>query len=134
MDRILNKQHSRIKLHPSDLNTHFTTLASRLTHKDNEPHDFTDFFNTISEKTEQEAFKIKHTNYNEVRKIILGIKNDCSTGDDGIPICYIKPVVDDITSPMVNIVDNCIDKNVFPTALEVARVCILYLYQKLITL
>ena len=26
------------------------------------------------------------------------MKNDCSTGDDGIPIRYIKPVVDDITT------------------------------------
>ena len=123
VDRILNKQHNRIKLHPSDLNTHFTTLASRLIHKDNELHYFTEFFNTISEETELETFKIKHTNYNEVRKIILGIKNDCSTGDDGIPIRYIKPVVDDITSPMVNIINNCIDKNVFLTAWKIARVC-----------
>ena len=46
---------------------------------------------------------------------VLGIKNDCSTGDDGIPIHYIKPVLHDITSPMVNIINNCIDKNVFPT-------------------
>ena len=123
MNRILNKQHTRIKLHPSDLNTHFNTLASSLTHKDNEPHDFTYFFNITSEKTELETFKIKHTNYNEVRKIILGIKNDCSTGDDGIPIRYIKPVVDDITAPMVNIINNCIDKNVFLTAWKIARVC-----------
>ena len=121
MERILNKQHNRIKLHPSDLNAHFTTLASRLTHNGNEPHDFADFFNTISEETGLETFKIKHTNYNEVRKIILGIKNDCSTGDDGI--CYIKPVVDDITSKMVKIINNCIDKNVFPTAWKIARVC-----------
>ena len=123
VDRILNKQHNRIKLHPSDLNTHFTTLASRLIHKDNELHYFTEFFNTISEETELETFKIKHTNYNEVRKIILGIKNDCSTDDDGIPIRYMKPVVDDITSPLVNIINNCIDKNVFPTAWKIARVC-----------
>ena len=86
MDRILNKQQNLIKLHPSNLNTHFTTLASRLTHKDNETHDFTDFFHIISEETELGTFKIKHTNYNEVRKIILGIKSECSTGDDGIPI------------------------------------------------
>ena len=122
MDRIINKQHNNIKLHPSDLNTHFTTLVSCLTHKDNEPHDVTDSFNTISEETELETFKIKHTNYNEVRKIILGIKN-CSTGDDSISIRYIKPVVDDITSPMVNIINNCIDKNVFSTAWKVLRVC-----------
>ena len=74
VDRILNKQHNRIILHPSNLNTHFTTLASRLAHKDIEPHDFTDFFNTISEETGLETFKTKHTNYNVVRKIILGIK------------------------------------------------------------
>ena len=123
VDRILNKKHNRIKLRPSDLNTHFTTLASRLTHKDNEPHDFTDFLNTVSEETELETFKIKHTNYNEVWKIILVIKNDCSTGGDGIPIRNIKPVVDEITSPMVNIIINCIDKNVFPTAWKIARVC-----------
>ena len=73
-------------------------------------------FLILSQKTEQETFKIKHTNYNEVRKIILGIKNDCSTDDGGIPIRYMKPVVDDITSPLVNIINNCIDKNVFPTA------------------
>ena len=123
VDRIINKQHNNIKLHPSDLNTHFTTLVSCLTHKDNDPHDVTDSFNTISEETELETFKIKHTNYNEVRKIILGIKNDCSTGDDGIPIRYIKPVVDDITSPVVNIIINCIDKNDFPRAWKIARVC-----------
>ena len=123
VDRLLNKQHNRIKLHPSDLNTHFTTLASRLIHKDNELHYFTEFFNTISEVTELETFKIKHTNYNEVRKIILGIKNHCSTGDDSISIRYIKSVVDDITSPMVNIINNCIDKNVFSTAWKVLRVC-----------
>ena len=120
MDRILNEQDNRIKLHPSDLNTHFTTLASCLTYKDNEPHDFTDFFNTISEKNELKTFKIKHTNRNEVRKIIHGTKNDCSTGDGGIPIRYAKPVVDYITSPMVNIIHNCINKNVFPTAWKVA--------------
>ena len=123
VDRILNKQRNRIELHPSDLNTNFTTLPSRLIHKDNEPHFFTDFLNTISEETGLETFKIKHTNDIEVRKIILEIKNDCSTGDDGIPIRYIKPVVDDITSPVVNIIINCIDKNDFPTAWKIARVC-----------
>ena len=68
VDRILNKQRNRIELHPSDLNTNFTTLPSRLIHKDNESHNFTDFFNSILEETGPETFKIKHTDYNEVRK------------------------------------------------------------------
>ena len=32
-------------------------------------------------------------------------------------------MVDDITSTMVKIINNCIDKNVFPTAWKIARVC-----------
>ena len=123
VNRILNKQHKRIKLHPSDLNNYFTTLASRLTNKTNEPQDFTNFFSNIVNHTEQTTFQIRHTNYYEVKKIILGIKNDCSTGDDSIPIRYLKPVIDEITSPMVHIINNCIDKHVFPTAWKVARVC-----------
>ena len=70
--RILNKQHDRIKLHPSDLNNHFTSLASCLTRKTHEPYDFTEFFQNISDDINADRFKIKHTNYDEVRKI----KND----------------------------------------------------------
>ena len=32
-------------------------------------------------------------------------------------------MVDDIASPIVNIINNCIDKSVFPTAWKIARVC-----------
>ena len=34
-----------------------------------------------------------HTNYDEVWKILLGIKNHCSTCHDGISVWYLKPVV-----------------------------------------
>ena len=37
VNRILAKQQTRIKQHPSDLNNHFTTLASKLTNKENAP-------------------------------------------------------------------------------------------------
>ena len=47
VDRILNKQDDRIKLRPSYINTHFTSLASRLTRKINEPYYFTEFFQNI---------------------------------------------------------------------------------------
>ena len=82
MHRILNKQHDRIKLQPSDINNHFTSLASCLTRKINEPDDFTEFFQSISDDVNVDTFKIKYINYDEVRKILLGIKNDCSTGHD----------------------------------------------------
>ena len=47
VDRILNKQDDRIKLRPSYINNHFTSLASRLTRKINEPYDFTEFFQNV---------------------------------------------------------------------------------------
>ena len=123
MDRILNKQHDRIKLHPSDINNHFTSLASRLTCKINEPYDFTEFFQNISGDANPDTFKINQTNYDEVRKILLGTKRDCSTGHDGIPIRYLKPVVDDVTSPLVHIINTCINNSVFPQTWKIARVC-----------
>ena len=39
------------------------------------PYDFTEFFQNISDDVNADTFKIKHTNYDEVRKILLGIKN-----------------------------------------------------------
>ena len=68
VNRILNKQHDRIKLHPPDINNHFTSLASHLTGKINGPYDFTDFFQNISDDVQPDTFKIKLANYDEVRK------------------------------------------------------------------
>ena len=34
-----------------------------------------------------------------------------------------KPVVDDVTSPLVHIINTCIDNRVFPTTWKIARVC-----------
>ena len=95
---------------------------SRLTRKINEPYDFTEFFQNISDDVNADTFKIKHTNYDEVRKILLGIKYHCSTGHDGIPVRYLKPVVDDVTSPFVHIINTCIDNRVFPSTWKIARV------------
>ena len=122
VDRISNKQHDRIKLHPSDINNQFIPLASCLTHKINEPYDFTEFFQNILDDVNPDMFKINHTNYDEVRKILPGIKNDCSTGHDDIPIRYSKPVADDVTSPLVHVINTCIDNSVFPSTWEIARV------------
>ena len=69
------------------------------------------------------AFVIKYTSYNEVRKIILELRNDCSSGYDQIPIKFLKPVVDNITSPIVFIINSSIDKEIFPDSWKIARVC-----------
>ena len=113
--RILNKQQDHIILHPSDIDIHFTSLASRMARKINEQYDFTEFLLNISDDVKADTFKMKRTNYDEVRKILLGIKSDCSTGHDGIPLPYLKSVVHDVTSLLVQITHTCIGKRAFPS-------------------
>ena len=40
-----------------------------------------------------------------------------------IPVNLIKPVAEDITSPVVNIINSSIDKEIFPDIWRVTRVC-----------
>ena len=68
------------------------------------------------------GFKIQHTNYDQIKKIILGLKNDCSSGYDNIPVRFIKPVSDHLISPLVHIINNSIDKKFFPNSWKIARV------------
>ena len=44
-------------------------------------------------------------------------------GHDGIPIRYLKPVVDDVILPFFHIINTCIDNRVFPSARKIVRVC-----------
>ena len=75
VNRILTKQQTRIKHHPRDLNNHFTTLASKLINKENAPSKLSDI-SSIQENSN--GFKIPHSNYDQIKKIILGLKNNCS--------------------------------------------------------
>ena len=120
VNHILTKQQARIKQHPSDLNNHFTTLASKLTNKENAPSKLPDI---SSMQENSNGFKIQHTNYDQIKKIILGLKNDCSSGYDNIPVRFIKPVSDHLISPLVHIINNSIDKFFFPNSWKIARVC-----------
>ena len=97
-------------------------LAPCLACKINEQYDFTEFFENISDDVNADTFKIKHTNFDEIRKILLGIKNDCSTGHDGIPTRHLKPFVDDVTLPLVHIINTWIDNRVFLLTWKISRV------------
>ena len=69
------------------------------------------------------AFTINYTTYDEVQKIILNLRSDSSIGHDNIPLKFLKPVVDQITSPIVHIINTSIGKEIFPDSCKVARVC-----------
>ena len=68
-------------------------------------------------------FRIKHTNYHEVRKIINGLRNDCSSGFDRIPVKFIKSASDHIISPLVHIINSSIDHEQFPDKWKIGRIC-----------
>ena len=70
-----------------------------------------------------ESFTINHTDYESVNKILHSLRNDCSSGFDQIPPNLVKPVIDHITSPLMHIINNSIDKQIFPDQWKVARVC-----------
>ena len=53
----------------------------------------------------------------------MNLRNDCSSGHDNILMKFLKPVVDQITSPIVHIINTSIDKEIFPVSWKVARVC-----------
>ena len=69
------------------------------------------------------GFKIQHTNYGQIKKIILGLKIDYSSGYDNIPVRFIKPVSDHLISPLVHIINNSVNKFFPPNSWKIARVC-----------
>jgi len=68
----------------------------------------------------RKMLQLQPTTYQKVRKFLLGLRNDCSSGHDAIPVKYIKPVIDYITSPLVHIINNCITTGVFPDKCKIA--------------
>ena len=54
---------------------------------------------------------------------ISGFRKDWSSGFDNIPVKFIKPVADEITSPIVHIINSSIDQKIFSDSWKVARVC-----------
>ena len=69
------------------------------------------------------SLKVRPTTFKEVNEIITSLRNDCSSGYDAIPVKFTKPIRDFITSPLVHIINNSIEKGVFPNPWKIARVC-----------
>ena len=67
-------------------------------------------------------FALHPITFNEVEKQIKLLRNDCSTGFDTIPVQYVKIVSEFLCSPLTSIINNCINKNVFPKLWKIARI------------
>ena len=122
VNRILDPPRNRIKHDPADLNRYYTELASKLTNKENIAFDQSLLANILPELEKNNTFVIQYTTYTEVKNITSELRNDCSSGFDNIPIKFLKPVAEEIASPIVHIINSSIDKEIFPDSCKVARV------------
>ena len=68
-----------------------------------------------------ETFTLKPITYDAVKKDISNLKTDCSTGFGTIPVKYLKPASEYITSPITNIINNCIKTNSFPKMWKISK-------------
>ena len=102
---------------------YFSNLTAYLTNKENTKSNLTSLLNNLPDENYDQSFHLNHTNYNEVYKIITNLKNDCSSGHDNIPVRYLKPVAEYITSPLVHIINTSIDQEIFPKQWKISRVC-----------
>ena len=91
------------------MNNYFSNLAVDLTNKENTESNFTTLLNNLPDENYDQSFHLNHTNYNDVYKIITNLKNNCSSGHHNIPVRYLKPVAEYITSPMVHIINTDFD-------------------------
>ena len=77
----------------------------------------------LPDENYDQSLHLNHTNYNEVYKIVTNLKNVCSSGHDNIPVRYLKPVAEYITSPMVHIINTSTDQEISPKQWKISRVC-----------
>ena len=94
MNRIINPPKNRIRQNNSDLDNYFTTLTSNTSGNENEPLNESEILQLLNRVPDSNTFTISYTTHDEVQKIILNLRNDCSSGHENIPVKFLKPVVD----------------------------------------
>ena len=107
------------------LNKYFASTASRTTGVKT-TDTVEDLMNYVDElqppATEWEPLTIRKVTPYEVLREIKALRVDTSTGSDTIPVKFLKPVAEYISSPLTNIINTCIEKSTFPTAWKEARI------------
>lgn len=119
--RILKPSPQKINADPETLNKHFNTTAERLLNS--KPKSENLLHQLIERLPEPEnPFTIAEVSYGDVRKAILSLRNDCSTGHDQLPSKYLKLCVDEICSPVCHIINTSIIKCVFPSQWKISKI------------
>ena len=100
------------------MNNYLSNLATNLNNKENTKSNLATLLNNLPDENINQSFHLNHKNYYEVHKIVTHLKSDCSSGNKNIPVQYLKPVAEYITSPMVLIENTSIDQEIFPKTMK----------------
>ena len=122
--KIPNPNGKRIRINPNELNKHFSTTSKRLTGRNNaDLHVLKYIINDMSPSSVN-RFKLRSYLIKKLQEV-KSISNDCSTGNDNIPISMVKLVAENIASPLTYMISECIRLSVFPTQWKCPRISVI---------
>ena len=120
--RILHGSLQPLTADPDVLNPFFGSSAERVTGA--EAQSIEKLFDLVNSfpVDKEDAFCMRPVTCAEVIKEIKVMRSDCSCGPDNIPVKFMKMFAESLASPLTNILNNCISKQVFPRQWKMARI------------
>ena len=120
--RILHPSQLPLRVDPDDLNRHFAWTAEHVTASS--PVLNEDIYRLINRLTDDShsSFCFHHVTHQEVLREIEGLESDCLTGPDNKPAKFVKPVAEYLASPLMHIINSCLNRNEYPLLWKTARI------------
>ena len=103
-------------------NRHFASTAERVTASS--PVLNEDVYRLINRLTDDSlsSFRFRHVTHREVLIEKKGLRSDCSTGRHNIPAKFVKLVAEYLASPLMHIINLCLNRNEYPLLWKTARI------------
>ena len=119
---MLNPSPQPIRADPDKLNSHFASTAERTL--GSKPEDIASLFDLVRSLPMQDGprFNLSKVSPSEILKVIQGLRSDCSTGVDQIPVKFLKPVASIIAPALTHTINTCIEISTFPQDWKTARI------------
>ena len=100
---VLHSPRKRCTFSPSELNNYFVEIAGKILNKEpTQPSKILEFIESLPNSSRENGavFQLRQVTYENVLKQLKALRNDISTGPDGIPVRHIKLVQDSLSSPL----------------------------------
>ena len=114
---VLHPPPKRCTFSPSELNNYFVEIAGKILNKEQtQPSKILDFIESLPNSSRENGavFQLHQVTYENLLKQLKALRNDTSTGPDGIPCRYIKLVQDSSSSPLTHIINAFIETVTIP--------------------